>query len=161
MPRGGPRPNSGRKKLTENQVAERATQRRHELLDELLWPAICTAFHADPGTWNDRHLKFQLSTIQIVEAYGPEGLREWKSYFTLAKKGGRDRNGNGFKTVWVLNLNKYSFILKLIESLGHTVRDLPQPGFPPEAMLARLEAIEAKRRARQKARTVAAPVIAA
>lgn len=154
--RGGSRPNAGRKEWTAEQRAEavernrekreaREKERRSVLLEELLYPAVVTAFHADPGKWKDRYLEVELSKDQIKTAYGMEGLKEWMSYFSQAKIGGRDRFGNGYKTRWVMNLNKYGFILKLIESMGHTPKDLPKVGFPPDAMMQRLATIDERR----------------
>lgn len=55
----------------------------------------------------------------------------------------------GYGTLWRLNNVKYGFILKLVQSLGHSIKDLPNPGFPPKAMLKRLEAFKAKQEARK------------
>ena len=142
--RGGKRVGAGRKKIDKT-VLEQI------LLDELIFPAVCAAFHADPGKWQERILTFQLSSNQIRSAYGAAGLKEWKTYFTAIKKGGCDRFGQGFDTLWRFNTVKYGFVLKLVQALGHDIKDLPQPGFPPVAMLARLERIE-QRRNNRKAR---------
>ena len=147
--RGGVRPNSGRKKLTEEQKQAKHDETIKVLTDELIFPAVCTAFHADPGKWQERILTLELSSSQIREAYGQRGLSEWKSYFTEIKKGGRDRFGVGYKTMWRFNAAKYGFIVNLVKALGHNIKDLPKPGFPPNAMLARLKAIEAKRLTKQ------------
>jgi len=163
--RGGAREKAGRKTWTDEQRAEAmvrnemkrnelAQYRRQVLLDELLFPAVVTAFHADPGKWQDRHLEVELSKEQIKTAYGAEGLKEWMSYFSQKKIGGIDRFGNGYKTRWVMNLNKYGFIVKLIKSMGHDPKELPKVFFPPDAMLQRLAEIE-KRRADKRDRRFA------
>lgn len=129
--RGGARAGAGRKRID-------AETRTATLIDELIFPAVCAAFHAAPGQWNERILTFELSGVQIRDAYGHEGLREWKSYFTSIRKGGCTRDHIGYKTLWRFNNAKYSFVLKLVESLGHTIKDLPKTGFPPQKMLDRL-----------------------
>lgn len=148
--RGGKRLGAGRKKLTEEDKLIKQAELQDQLIDELIFPAVCTAFHADPGRWNERILTFELSTVQIRNAYGHEGLREWKSYFTALRKGGRNRAGEGYGTLWRFNNAKYGFVLKLVRSLGHDLKDLPNPGFPPTAMLARLKRFEEKQKARQE-----------
>lgn len=140
--RGGKRIGAGRKAV-DPQVREQV------LLDELIFPAVCTAFHAEPGRWNERILTFELSTVQIRDAYGHDGLREWKSYFTAVRKGGKNRAGEGYATLWRFNNAKYGLVLKLVRALGHDIKDLPNPGFPPRAMLERLEAFQAKQEARK------------
>ena len=97
----------------------------------------------------------------IRDAYGRGGLDEWSSYFTPIRRGGCDRYGVGYKTLWRFNTGKYGFLLKLVRELGHDIKDLPNPGFPPTAMLKRLNAFEVKR-ATRAANTCAAknPVIA-
>jgi hypothetical protein len=147
---GGKRIGSGRKVLTDEEKFIKAAERRKILVDELLFPAVATAFHADPGKWQDRYLEVELPKEQIELAYGKDGLVEWQSFFSIKKIGGRDRFGLGYKTRWVLNLNKYSFILKFIESLGYTAKNVPEAFFPPEVMLERLRLIE-ERRAKKKA----------
>ena len=159
--RGGVRSGAGRKKLSGEQVAEKACAFERILIDELIFPAVCTAFHADPGPFNERILTFELSAAQIRDAYGHEGLKEWKSYFTAIRRGGSDRFGQAYQTLWRFNNSKYGFVLKLVESLGHTLKELPNPGFPPAAMLARLAAFRDKqsaRRAKGKTNTPAVPV---
>jgi len=146
--RGGKRVGAGRKKLTTEQLRAKQEAFEQIIIDELVFPAVCTAFHADPGQWNERILTFELSTVQIRAAYGHEGLREWMSYFTAVRKGGKDRFGEGYGTLWRFNNAKYGFILKLIKALGHDIKDLPRPGFPPTAMLERLARFEAKQQAR-------------
>ena len=147
--RGGKRVGAGRKSLTLEQKEEAKQAMNNLLLDELIFPAVCTAFHADPGKWNERILSFELSATQIRDAYGHEGLKEWKSYFTATRKGGKDRFGNPYQTLWRFNNAKYGLILKLVRALGHDIKDLPNPGFPPAAMLKRLEAFKAKQAARK------------
>lgn len=148
--RGGKRTGAGRKTLTAEQKEKAKQAMTNLLLDELIFPAVCTAFHAEPGKWNERILTFELSTVQIRQAYGHTGLAEWKSYFTATRKGGKDRFGEGYGTLWRFNNAKYGFILKLVRALGHDIKDLPNPGFPPAAMLARLEAFKAKQETRKK-----------
>lgn len=143
MARGGARLNAGRKKFISDDEFDKV------LIDELVFPAVCAAFHAEPGRWQERILTFELSSVQIRAAYGPKGWAEWKSYFTPVKKGGCTRSGEAYQTLWRFNTAKYGFILKLVESLGHTIKDLPNPGFPPTAMVNRLKAIEERRAARQ------------
>ena len=149
--RGGARAGAGRKKI--DPQAKEAL-----LIDELIFPAVCTAFHADPGPWNERILTFELSGVQIREAYGHDGLREWKSYFTAIRKGGCTRDHHGYQTLWRFNNSKYSLMLKLVQSLGHSIKELPNPGFPPVKMLARLHAVKSRRRARQAAQAAEARI---
>lgn len=135
--RGGARAGAGRKKA-DPQV------RQQVLIDELIFPAVCTAFHADPGPWQERILTFELSAVQIRDAYGHDGLREWKSYFTAIRKGGCTRDHQGYQTRWRFNNAKYAFVLALVQSLGHSIKDLPNPGFPPVKMLARLRSFNTR-----------------
>ena len=152
---GGSREGAGRQKMTAEEKAAKQAELQQILLDELIFPAVCTAFHADPGKWNDRILTFELSTVQIRNAYGHEGLREWKSFFTAIRKGGCDRFGEGYATLWRFNNVKYGFVVQLVRALGHELKDLPNPGFPPVAMLARLEKFKTKQ-AKRVAKKVAA-----
>jgi len=155
--RGGARVGAGRRKISDEEKAVLQQQFQQRLLDELIFPAVCTAFHTDPGKWQDLRLTFDLSAVQIRNAYGHQGLREWHSYFTPIRKGGQTRSGIAYATRWRFNLAKYGFILKVVESLGHTIKDLPNPGFPPDAMLTRLEAFKEKQARRaSKAREVKA-----
>lgn len=149
--RGGARKSAGRKKI-DPQV------RTEMLIDELIFPAVCAAFHSAPGQWRERILSFELSGVQIRAAYGHEGLREWKSYFSAIRKGGCSRNRVGYQTLWRFNIAKYGFVLKLVESLGHTIKDLPNPGFPPQKMLERLKAVDARRMAKEAAVASAARI---
>lgn len=142
MARGGSRVGAGRKKVDPQ-------AKRTILLDELLFPAVCSALNAEPGVWKDGYLQVEISKTQIKQAYGQEGLNEWQSYFTLKKIGGRNRFGQGYKTTWSFNLNKYGFIVKLIESLGHNIKSIPNIGFPPQAMLNRLNEIAARKEAKE------------
>lgn len=135
---------AGRPCLTDEQKQAKKEELQQILLDELIFPAVCTAFHADPGTWGDRILVFELSTVQIRNAYGHEGLREWKSFFTAIRKGGCNRYGKGYATLWRFNNVKYGFVVQLVRALGHDIKDLPNPGFPPVAMLARLDKFKEK-----------------
>jgi hypothetical protein len=154
--RGGKREGAGRKPV-DVQAREQA------LIDELIFPAVCTAFHAEPGRWQERILSFELSSAQIRDAYGHEGLKEWKSYFTAAKKGGCDRFGKAYQTLWRFNTSKYGFLLKLVKELGLDMKDLPNPGFPPVAMLERLQEFKVKQaeRAAKKIKAKVAKVQAA
>lgn len=149
---GGTRKGAGRKPLTEEQKQQKAAEQRKVLVDELLFPAVATAFHADPGQWEERYLEVELSKEQIELAYGKEGLHEWESFFSVKKIGGRDRFGWGYKTRWVMNLNKYSIILKFIESMGYTAKNVPKVFFPPEVMMERIRKIEERRAAKQARR---------
>ena len=146
--RGGARVGAGRKKMTAEQREAQRLGFEQILIDELIFPAVCAAFHADPGRWQERILTFELSASQIRDAYGRAGLDEWSSYFTPIRRGGCDRFGAGYKALWRFNTGKYGFLLKLVRELGHDIKDLPNPGFPPTAMLKRLETFEAKRAAR-------------
>lgn len=143
--RGGVRPNAGRPAISEEEKQARKAALEKVLIDELIFPAVCTAFHADPGRWQERILTFELSGTQIRLAYGAEGLKEWKSYFTQVRRGGCDQDHNGYATLWRFNTGKYGFILKLVQALGHSIKDLPKPGFPPVEMLKRLDAVETRR----------------
>lgn len=149
MARGGARKNSGRRHQTAEEKAQKQEHLTQILIDELVFPAVCAAFHAEPGRWQERILTFELSSVQIRAAYGAKGWAEWKSYFTPVKKGGCTRAGEAYQTLWRFNTAKYGFVLRLVESLGHTIKDLPNPGFPPTAMVNRLKAIEERRAARQ------------
>lgn len=139
----------GRPALTPEQKFEREQQKRQIIIDELLFPAICSAWHEDPGVWQERMLIVELSKTQIKLAYGAEGLREWCDWFTSKKIGGINRYGVGYKTTWTYNLSKYSIGKKIIESLGHSIKDLPKMHFPPPAMVERLKAIDAKAEAKR------------
>lgn len=150
--RGGVRAGAGRPKRTDEQIQAAQQEFEQIMLDELIFPAVCTAFHAEPGRWNERILTFELSTVQIREAYGHDGLKEWKTYFTAVRKGGKNRAGEGYATLWRFNNAKYGFILKLVKALGHDIKELPNPGFPPAAMIERLGRFKAKQEAR-KAKT--------
>jgi hypothetical protein len=145
---GGVRKGAGRRKLSEAEIEARREGKTAVLLDELIFPAVCTAFHADPGPWNERILTFELSASQIRDAYGHDGLKEWRSYFTPVRRGGCNRMGVGYATLWRFNNAKYGFILRLVQSLGHSIKDLPNPGFPPVEMLERLEALVEKKKER-------------
>lgn len=149
---GGPRVGAGRKKMTEAQREAQRLEFEQILIDELIFPAVCAAFHAEPGRWQERILTFELSASQIRDAYGRPGLEEWGSYFTPIRRGGCDRFGVGYKTMWRFNTGKYGFLLKLVRELGHDIKELPNPGFPPTAMLKRLADFEAraKKRAEKK-----------
>ncbi len=149
--RGGARNGAGRKKI-DPQV------RTEILIDELIFPAVCAAYHSAYGQWRERILSFELSGVQIRAAYGHEGLREWKSYFTAIRKGGCTRSRVGYQTLWRFNFAKYGFVLKLVESLGHTIKDLPNPGFPPQKMLDRLKALDARRTVKKAAVAAAARI---
>lgn len=140
MARGGKREGAGRKKT----VIDIST-----ITQELVFPALCQAFRADPGQWGNRYLSVELSKYQIKRAYGKEGLDIWMRYFKMDKIGGKDRFGVGYKTRWCLHLGSYDIAKLLVESLGHSLKELPNPGFPPVAMQARLDKIEAHVKALQ------------
>jgi hypothetical protein len=153
--RGGKRVGAGRKKLTDEQRMNKQQEFQQIIIDELIFPAVCAAWHAHPGRWKERQLSFELSAVQIRDAYGHEGLKEWRSFFTAVRRGGSDRDGNAYQTLWTFNLVKYGFILKLVRELGHDIKDMPNPGFPPVKMLERLAACQARREARKKERVKA------
>lgn len=117
-------------------------------IEECLFPAFCQAFHSDPGQWKDRYLSVELSKTDISKAYGPENLNMWCSIFKQDKIGGRNRFGIGYKTRWSLNIGQYALAKAIIESMGHTIKELPNPGFPPDAMVKRLAVIADKAAAR-------------
>jgi hypothetical protein len=139
--RGGTREGAGRKPLTQEQKDEK--QRIFET--ELIFPAVCQAFHADPGPFKERYLSVTLSRLDIRKAYGDAGLESWMTFFKQEKIGGCDRFGVGYKTRWSLNFSVYPIAKMLVESLGHTIKDLPNPGFPPDAMIERLKKLEEKK----------------
>jgi len=149
--RGGVRIGAGRKKIDPN-------IRTECLIDELIFPAVCAAFHAAPGVWKERILTFELSGVQIRDAYGHDGLREWKSYFSAIRKGGCTRSHVGYQTLWRFNVAKYGLILKLVEGMGHSIKELPNPGFPPQKMLERLGALDTRRTAKKIKKAAAALV---
>ena len=138
---GGTRRNAGRKSsaLGAEQIAR-----------EFVFPALCQAFKADPGLFKSNYLTVRLSKIDIKRAYGLEGLAIWCRYFKQEKIGGRDRTGAGYPTRWSLHLGSYDIAKLLVESLGHTLKDLPNPVFPPVAMQARLSTLDAAKVARLK-----------
>jgi hypothetical protein len=141
---GGPRPNAGRKKSAPD---------ADQIAREFVFPALCQAFKADPGRWKSNYLSVQLSKLDIKRAYGYDGLAIWCRYFKQEKIGGRDKSGAGYPTRWSLHLGSYDIAKLLVESLGHTLKDLPDPGFPPVAMQERLAALDAMRLAREQRRT--------
>lgn len=146
--------------MTEEQREAQRLGFEQTLTDELIFPAVCTAFHTEPGRWQERILTFELSASQIRDAYGHVGLTEWRTYFTPIRRGGCDRFGVGYKTLWRFNTGKYGFLLKLVRELGHDIKDLPNPGFPPTAMLKRLDMFEArKQRQVSKKRAAAAELL--
>jgi hypothetical protein len=51
-----------------------------------------------------------------------------------------------------MNLNKYGVILKFIESMGYTAKNVRKVFFPPEARLERLRLIEEHRKKKQAAK---------
>jgi hypothetical protein len=138
--RGGARTGAGR---------PRSTPTSEVIEQEFIFPALCQAFRAEPGQYKDRYLSVELSKFDIKRAYGAEGLKIWLRFFKQDKIGGRDKYGNGYKTRWSLHLGTYGIAKLLVESLGHTMKDLPDPGFPPKAMQARLDALDAKKVARE------------
>lgn len=138
---GGVRANSGRKKSMPSS---------EQIAREFIFPALCQAFRADPGRWRSNYLSVSLSKKDIKRAYGNEGLAIWCRYFKQEKIGGRDKAGVGYKTRWQLHLGSYEIAKLLVESLGHSLKELPDPGFPPVAMQARLAALDAKQAARDQ-----------
>ena len=140
---GGTRQNAGRKRsaLDAEQIAR-----------EFVFPALCQAFKADPGHFKSNYLTVRLSKLDIKRAYGLAGLAIWGRYFKQEKIGGRDRSGAGYPTRWTLHLGSYDIAKLLVESLGHTLKELPNPGFPPVAMQARLFALDALQVVREKRR---------
>jgi hypothetical protein len=132
-------PGGGRKKLSPEQRQEKYEQALMSAINELVFPAICQAMRADPGPFKDRYLSVELSKTDIKKAYGSEGLKIWLDWFKQDKLGGKDRFGIGYKTRWSLPLGKYEVVLMLVKQLGHNIKDLPKPGFPPKAMQERLD----------------------
>ena len=132
MPRGGKREGAGRKKSAPDVSV---------IAQELVFPALCMAFKAVPDKYNNRLLTVELSKSDIKRAYGVDGLSIWTKYFKLDKIGGIDRNGVGYKSRWCLHLGSYDVAKLLVESLGHSLKDLPTPGFPPIKMQEKLTAL--------------------
>lgn len=149
MAHGGTRKNSGRPSLTEDQKQSRIDEKSSTISKEFVFPALCQAFKAEPGKYKDRYLTVELSKFDIQRAYGLSGLQIWCRYFKQDKIGGRNKAGVGYKTRWCLHLGSYDVAKLLVESLGHTIKDLPNPGFPPKALTERLEALDAKKKARE------------
>lgn len=139
---GGARPNAGRKPLFPKMSPD-------EIAVELVFPALCTAFKSEPDKWGGRQLEVELSKTDIFRAYGKDGLTIWVKYFKLEKIGGRDRFGVGYKSRWTLHLGHYAIAKMLVETLGHSLKELPEVGFPPIALQRRLEKIEVLRKERQ------------
>lgn len=144
MYHGGKRQGAGRKPFTPAERAARAEQQRQIIIDELIWPGLCSAMHADPGTWKDGYLQVELSKTDLKRVYKAEGLREWCEWFSCKKIGGMNRHGVGYKTTWTLNLCKFGIAKKIAETFGHTLKDLPHLSFPSRQMEARLAAIKQK-----------------
>lgn len=157
MPKGGARKNAGRPRLSieekESRAEKRAAERQAALVDELLFPALCNAFNANPGHFKTHYLTVELSKRDIELAYGRDGMTSWLSFFALKKIGGRDRYGKGYKSRWEVKLGSYGVIVRFLAELGHTVKDLEQVEFPPEPMRHRLEAIAARREKKVMARS--------
>lgn len=137
---GGIRKGAGRKKLTDEQRFEKYQENARIFTDEVMFPAICQAMNAEPGQFGERRLKVELSKTDIKLAYGKDALDCWMGWFKEEKRGGCDRFGKGYKTQWSLSMGSWTCVVKLIKSLGHSLKDLPQPGFPPKAMQDRLNA---------------------
>jgi len=146
---GGARKNSGRKPMSIELRLARDAERRKNMLDELLFPAFVQAFNCEPNEYGERYLEVEISKCHIEIAYGKEGLSEWMSFFTVKQIGYKMANGKGTPTCWSLNLAKYGFILKLIQHLGHDVKNLPEVWFPPHAMMQRVDATLEKKKARK------------
>ena len=140
---GGTRQNAGRK---------RSAPDAEQIAREFVFPALCQAFKADPGHFKSNYLSVRLSKLDIKRAYGLAGLAIWSRYFKQEKIGGRDRSGVGYPTRWTLHLGSYDIAKLLVESLGHTLKDLPTLGFPPVAMQARLAALDYQKIAREERR---------
>lgn len=157
MSKGGVRKNAGRPRLSaeekESRAEKRAAERQAALVDELLFPALCNAFSANPGHFKNHYLTVELSKRDIEQAYGRDGMTAWLSFFALKKIGGRDRFGIGYKSRWEVKLGSYGVIVRFLAELGHTVKDLQQVAFPPEPMRHRLEAIAARREKKAMARS--------
>jgi hypothetical protein len=134
MPRGGARVGAGRKKSAPDINA---------ITKDLVFPALCQAFRAEPDKYLNRYLTVELSKSDIKRAYGIPGLSVWTKFFKCDKIGGIDRNGVGYKTRWCLHLGSYEVAKLLVESLGHSLKDLPNPGFPPVKMQERLDNLNA------------------
>lgn len=144
---GGKRPGAGRPKLVADD--------EDTVVRELVFPALCAAFRATPGKFGNRTLTVQLSKLEIQAVYGKKGLDIWQRYFTMQKKGGCNAAGVPFHTIWVLHFGSYAVAKMLVESLGHTMKDLPNPGFPPEAMEKRLDAYRERALKRSQAKALA------
>ena len=140
---GGTRRNAGRKKSAPD---------AEQIAREFVFPALCQAFKAEPGHFKSNYLTVRLSKLDIKRAYGLPGLAIWSRYFKQEKIGGRDRSGAGYPTRWTLHLGSYDIAKLLVESLGHTLKELPNPGFPPVAMQARLAALDHVKIAREERR---------
>ena len=108
------------------------------VIAELLFPCVCTAWKAAPAEFNTGLLWFTLSTTDIRLAYGPKGLSEFKKHFYVKKRGGRTVTGVGYKTTWCVRLGSYLLAKQLVESLGHSLNDLPNVKVPTEAMMERV-----------------------
>ena len=149
---GGTRQGAGRPKLTPS--VEVCNQ-------ELVFPAICSAFHAQPadGTYC-AHLTIHLSKTDIRVAYGQEGLDTFQRFFKQVKKGGISQNKTAFNTRWEVPLGVYSMVQMFCSSFGYTLKDLPKPGFPPTALIRRVEEANKRKAAREmeKAQTRAARI---
>lgn len=146
--RGGPRPNSGGARPGAGRKPTLPPVTEDDIARDLVFPALCVAFRAQPDKWGGRLLEVELSKTDIKSAYGELGLSVWVKYFKMEKIGGRDRFGVGYKTRWTLHLGHYAVAKMLVESLGHTIKDLPNPGFPPAAVIERLNLLAEKRAAR-------------
>lgn len=111
---------------------------------ELIFPALCMAFRSeeDDEHYGKHHLTVWISKVAIQRIYGKKGLKLWESYFTLVKRGGLDRMKRPYPSRWVLQFGQYAVAKQLVESLGHNMKDLPNPGFPPPEMKARLRELE-------------------
>lgn len=115
---GGKRPGSGRKKTTPTD--------ENTVVAELIFPALCEAFTADPGPYNNQYLSLELSKTEIRQAYGSLGLAIWLRTFKQEKIGGRDRNGVGYRTRWSLHLGEYEKVKQMLEVMGCSIKDLPE-----------------------------------
>lgn len=145
--RGGARLNAGRKPLSVEVMMERAAKRaenkRQIMNDELLYPAVAAAIRMEAKGY-DKPLEVALSAKQIQFVYGEDALKEWKTYFSVAKPGGQDTKNTAYVTRWKLNMNKFFMIQRVLRAVGKDIEDLPEESFPPTAMADRVEAYNAR-----------------
>lgn len=138
---GGSRAGAGRPKIFVDSP--------EQIASELVFPALCSAFKQPAGKFKERILTVDISKVQIRQAYGYKGLCVWQRYFKEQRLGGMNRRGEGYPTRWVLHFGSYEVAKLLVESLGHTIKDLPNPGFPPAMLLQRLRELDERREQRR------------